>query len=320
LVNEVISTVQPQATQKGNALTVSCDPHLGTMRSDAVKVRQVLINLLSNANKFTERGSIHIAAQRTRVGPADWVEFTVRDSGIGIAPQKLEKLFTEFYQADPSATRKYGGSGLGLAISRRFCQMMGGDITVDSRVDVGSTFRALLPVEVKEPVQPKERSAPPDVATADEPESRVAVDPRVVRLAANPRKGNVEHNRRKRVPRVLVIDDDPGARDLLIRFLNRQGCVVEVARSGDEGLEMARKLRPDLITLDVVMPGLNGWEVLQELKKDVDIAHIPVIMLTMTDEKLLGYSLGAAHFLSKPLDRGMFMEVLTRLLRQSPRS
>jgi signal transduction histidine kinase/CheY-like chemotaxis protein len=310
LIREAIDTAQPIIAKNDNTLTLQCGENLGSMYADPVKLRQALINLLGNAGKFTESGRVHVRAARTRRADGEFVEIAVADTGIGITAEQIDKLFSDFYQADTSTTRKYGGSGLGLAISRRFCQLMGGDIVVESRPDQGSTFTIVVPVEVKEPVRP-----PPARLTADHPPAEVP-DPRVVRLAAAQLPPTVRENRRKKLPKVLVVDDDPSARDLILRLLTRQGFSVEFARDGTEALQVAPRLQPDVITLDVIMPGKNGWEVLQDLKKNPATAHIPVVMLTMTDEKTLGYSLGAAHFLSKPLDRVAFMEVLVRLLRK----
>ncbi len=311
LIHDAVNAAHPIIAKNNNALSVHCDENLGTMRADAVKVRQSLINLLSNAGKFTDSGSIHVHAVRTGEPGSERVEIAVRDTGIGIAPEQLSKLFSDFYQVDTSTTRKYGGSGLGLAISRRFCQMMGGDIRVESTLDGGSTFTLTLPVDVKPPLP----IAPPE-KQGDHPVAEIP-DPREIRLNTAALPPAVTENRRKKLPTVLVVDDDPSARDLMLRLLTRQGFAVEFGRNGSEALEVARAIKPDVITLDVIMPGKNGWEVLQELKKDPETAHIPVIMLTMTDEKVASSSLGAAHFLSKPLDRTSFMDVLVRSLRKS---
>jgi CheY-like chemotaxis protein len=210
---------------------------------------------------------------------------SVSDSGIGIPPEKIDHVFEEFSQADASTTRDYGGTGLGLPISRRFCQMMGGDITVKSTVDKGSTFTIRLPVEVQEVTEDSE-------ADAESPEA-VTPEPGAERV-------------------VLVIDDDPNALDLLGRTLQGAGVRVVTASDGEEALKLARTLHPAAITLDVLMPGMDGWEVLRELKADVATRDIPVIMVTMTDDRRLGYALGATEFLTKPVRREQLIELLDR--------
>ncbi len=310
VIREAVDTVQPIIAKNRNTLTLECENNLGMIHADQVKLRQALLNLLGNAGKFTESGRVHVRATRVNDEKGERVEIAVADTGIGITAEQIEKLFSDFYQADTSTTRRYGGSGLGLAISRRFCQLMGGDIRVESQPSEGSTFTIVVPADVKEPVPPPSRSLPPDLPRKDIP------DPKSIRFTEAQLPPEVPVERRRKLPKILVVDDDPTARDLVLRLLTRQGFSVDFARDGVQALEVARRTQPDIITLDVIMPGKNGWEVLQELKNDPATAHIPVIMLTMTDEKTLGYSLGAAHFLSQPLDRVTFMDVLVRLLRK----
>jgi PAS domain S-box-containing protein len=290
-IDAVVATVQPLVGKHGNQFEVRVAPDLGPMRSDQTRVRQVLLNLLSNASKFTEGGTIGLEV--TRVGgldSGDAVAFSVSDTGIGMSPDQLARVFEAFAQAEASTSSRYGGTGLGLAISRLFCQMMGGDITVESTVGKGSRFTVHLPLELEEQVSGTE-----DDAVAEQHD-------RPVSGAAGS---------------VLVIDDDAAARDLVRRLLQREGFDVREAASGEEGLRQARELRPDAITLDVLMPKMDGWSVLSALKSDEELADIPVVMLSVLDEQTVGYALGAAEYLTKPIERDRLVSVLSKY-RQAP--
>jgi signal transduction histidine kinase/CheY-like chemotaxis protein len=289
MVEDVVATIDALVKKNDNRLRVEVDPSLGEMRADLTKVRQALFNLLSNAAKFTHEGEIALVVQGLREPEGDSVRMAVSDSGIGIPPEKIDHVFEEFSQADESTTRDYGGTGLGLPISRRFCQMMGGDITVESTVGEGSTFSIRLPLQVVE-------EAATTATTAASPS------------AAAPERGA------ERV--VLVIDDDPNALDLLGRTLQGAGVRVVTASDGQEALTLARTLKPAAITLDVLMPGMDGWEVLRELKADPETSEIPVIMVTMTDDRELGYALGATEFLTKPVVRDQLVQLLNRYSKQ----
>jgi CheY-like chemotaxis protein/nitrogen-specific signal transduction histidine kinase len=285
MVDEVVATIDALIKKNDNTLKAVIDPTLGEMHADVTKVRQALFNLLSNAAKFTHQGGIGLVVKGEQVDGVDWVLFSVSDSGIGIPPEKIDHVFEEFSQADVSTTRDYGGTGLGLPISRRFCQMMGGDITVESTVGEGSTFTIRLPVKVQEVSEDSEADAKGlEVVTPQPGAERV----------------------------VLVIDDDPNALDLLGRTLQGAGVRVVTASDGEEALKLARTLHPAAITLDVLMPHMDGWEVLRELKGDAATRHIPVIMVTMTDDRKLGYALGATEFLTKPVRREQLVELLDR--------
>jgi CheY-like chemotaxis protein len=262
------------------------------MHSDLTKIRQTLFNLLSNASKFTERANIELRVVRTTEEGADWITFAVRDSGIGMTPEQLGRLFQAFTQADESTTRKYGGTGLGLAISRKFCQLLGGDITVESTVGVGSTFTVRLPAEAPQ-------------VDAD----GVPVEGRTEAAGAKTVEGQTNLSR----PLVLVIDDEADARDLLRRHLEKAGYDVIEAATGAEGLALARERRPEAITLDVMMPGMDGWTVLNELKADPATATVPVIMVSMLRNHELGYALGAVEYLSKPVEPGRLSAILEQI-------
>jgi PAS domain S-box-containing protein len=292
LIDEIAMTAAPLADKNHNRLEIHCPDDIGPMRADMTRLRQVLLNLLSNACKFTENGEVSLRVTRD----GDELAFAVKDSGIGMSPDQMAKLFQEFSQADSSTTRKYGGTGLGLAISRRLCRLMGGDVTVDSTRGVGSTFVASLPARSREAVETA--GAPPAATMPDHP--------------SVPALPEVE---RARGGKILVIDDEQTVRDLMRRFLAREGFDVVTARDGREGLELARKLRPALITLDVLMPEFDGWSVLQALKADPELAQIPVLMLTILDEKHKGYALGAADYMTKPFDRDRLRALLAKYAR-----
>ncbi len=286
LIEDVVQTIGTMAAKNGNEVVVNCAPDIGTMRADQTRIRQALLNLASNANKFTERGTVTIGAKRATEQDREWVTMAVTDTGIGLTPEQMGKLFHEFVQADASTTRKYGGTGLGLAISKRFCQMMGGDITVASEPGRGSTFTIRLPAEVG-----------------------VAQPAAALRDAAAPRAGAA----RSGASTILVVDDDQTVREVMERYLTREGFSVVTASGGQEGLRLARELHPAAITLDVIMPNLDGWTVLAAIKGDPELADIPVILMTIVDEKNRGYSLGATDYMVKPVDRERLSGVLRNI-------
>jgi signal transduction histidine kinase/CheY-like chemotaxis protein/HAMP domain-containing protein len=295
LVKDVVQTISTMAAKNGNEVVVECAADIGAMRADQTRIRQALLNLASNANKFTEKGTVTIAARRGLEGGREWVTMAVADTGIGLTPEQMGKLFQDFVQADASTTRKYGGTGLGLAISRRFCQMMGGDITVASEPGKGSTFTIRLPAEVG--------AAQPGATGRDAVQAQPAarVEPGARPATARPSAGST----------ILVVDDDPSVRELTERFLTREGFTVVTASGGRDGLRLARDLHPAAITLDVMMPDIDGWTVLAAIKGDPELADIPVVLVSIVDDKNRGYALGATDYMVKPVDR----ERLTGVLR-----
>ncbi len=292
VLQEVASTVRPLVEKNGNRLELRAGGALGQMRADQTKVRQILLNLLSNASKFTEQGTIALSAERERDAQgAEWVLFQVRDTGIGMTSEQLARLFQPFTQADASTTRRYGGTGLGLTISKHFVEMMGGEISVESEPGRGTTFTMRLPAEVPDPKEAQRTLAPAvPIATA------------------------VPAAQTDSAHTVLVVDDEQSAREMIRRMLAKEGFRVLQAASGEEALRCAREQRPDVITLDVMMPGTDGWAVLGALKADPALRDIPVVMVTVVDDKKLGYALGAADNLTKPVDRERLAEVLRRHL------
>jgi signal transduction histidine kinase/CheY-like chemotaxis protein len=296
VVAEVVSTIRPLVQKNGNTLEVHVDEAVGTMRADLTKLRQSLFNLLSNASKFTKNGLITLLVRReTEVG-ADTVFFVISDTGIGMSPEQLSRLFQAFSQAHASTTQEFGGTGLGLVITRQFCELMGGDVSVESVAGKGTTFTIRLPAEVRDP----------SAATAQEPRPQEVLP----QQTQQPRAPGVEVA--QPLGRILVIDDDPSVGDLVRRFLGKEGFLVVTAAGGEEGLRLAAEMRPDIITLDALMPGMDGWTVLSQLKADTELAAVPVIMLTMLDDKSLGFSLGASDFLTKPIRRDVLLTTVQR--------
>ncbi len=288
VVNDVASTAKPLFEKRHNALTLSLAADTGGMHADQTKVRQILFNLLSNASKFTENGTITLAVSRRPEAGKPGVVVSVADSGIGMTPEQVGNLFQPFTQADASTTRKFGGTGLGLTIVKRFCELMGGRIDVASEAGKGTTFTVWLPAEVA----PSPTASMADIALPD---------------AAGPANGLA----------VLVIDDDPTACELLSRVLSKEGYRVRTAPDGRAGLELAAAERPDLIVLDVMMPKMDGWAVLTALKADPTLDDVPVVMHTMVDDRNLGYALGASDYLTKPVDRDRLVTVLNKYRNRS---
>ncbi|ELS02569.1 signal transduction histidine kinase [Xenococcus sp. PCC 7305] len=282
LIEDVVATIQPLIEKNQNTIEVHISDGLKTMHSDLTKVRQSLFNLLSNASKFTQKGKITLSLNDYTHNNQDWIDFQVSDTGIGMTKEQIGKLFKAFSQADASTTRKYGGTGLGLAITKKFCEMMGGDIEVESAANEGTTFTIKLPIQFQEIAKVEYKS--------NNQEQYIDIGPN-------------ENT-------VLVIDDDPTVHDLVERFLTKQGFRVFTAGSGSEGIDLAKKIEPDAITLDVMMPGLDGWSVLTSLKADPKTAQIPVIMMTMVDNQNLGYALGAVDYILKPISKNILREVL----------
>jgi PAS domain S-box-containing protein len=355
LISESAAMIEPLVDKQNNRFEVDCEDALGTMFADQTKVRQILFNLLSNANKFTEQGQVRLTvrsshaseaqtscraaaalsappptaadaestaldanstaldANSTATGPnatasdgAGWIEFAVSDTGVGLTEEQMGRIFKPFAQAELSTSRDYGGTGLGLAITQRFCELMGGHISVTSRPGEGSVFTVRLPREVQAasdlPAAPVPSSLP---GTHPVPATE---DPAVLPGEAAP------------VPRatVLVIDDDPAIRDVVTRALIADGLRAVVAADGRQGLELARRERPGLIFLDVLMPKMDGWSVLAQLKADKRLRDIPVVMLSILNEQDFGYILGAADYLTKPVNRDQIARIVERLAQEQP--
>ena len=272
MVRDVAATVGNLMERKANTLRLMLPDGLGVMRSDVTRIRQVLFNLLSNAAKFTENGTVTLAVERMpAAGGPEMLSFSVSDTGIGMTAEQMAKLFQRFQQADASTTRQFGGTGLGLALTRAFATLLGGEVQVSSAPGQGSTFTVRLPAALSPPPVP-------DVAASTDAD---ADGPRDI---------------------VLIVDDDETQRDLMSRFLTREGFLARTAADGPAGLLLAQQLHPRAILLDVAMPGMDGWSVLSALKADPALADIPVVMVTFVTERALASSLGASEYVVKPVD------------------
>ena len=289
MLDEVVSATDALVEKKGNRLELDLGPDLGRMRSDELKIRQCLMNMIGNAAKFTENGLITLRARRDA---PDALRFAVEDTGIGMTAEQMGRLFQRFSQADESTTRQFGGTGLGLAITRAFARKLGGDVSVESEPGRGSTFVLRLAAEIR-----SDDGGGEAVAIAHEPEPEPGPAAQMQ---------DASH-------RILVVDDDPAARDLLARFLNREGFAVTGAADGQAGLTLARALRPQAILLDVEMPKLDGWSVLHALRQDPLLVDTPIVMVSVKNEKSLAYALGATDYLLKPVDWDRLKHVLDRI-------
>jgi PAS domain S-box-containing protein len=281
LVDEVRTLTAPLASNNGNRVEVSIDPDIGSIQTDVTKLKQSLLNLVSNACKFTKEGRVGLDVRLKDGAEGQLIVFEVADSGIGMTPEQQAKLFQAFSQADSSTTRKFGGTGLGLAITKRLCNLLGGDVEVSSEEGKGSRFTITLPLRTADAWNAVEGPAP-------------------------------EVSGPEQAATILLIDDDPQVHDLLGQMLSREGYRIEHATSGPDALTMVQKVRPAAILLDIMMPQVDGWTVLSALKRDPNLASIPVIIVSMLDERPLGLSLGAAEFLTKPIDRPRLIETVKK--------
>src|SRR5262249_22201289 len=282
LLDTCLATVEPLVKTDRVELIKDVPGPLPALETDQDKLKQILINLLSNAIKFTEAGSITMHAKQQ----GGQIELAVADTGVGIPTAELETIFEDFRQVG-DANRTRGGTGLGLAISRRFARMLGGNITAISEEGQGSTFTLVLPLR-RGPSVPEAKS-----------ESQGQVDPRLASESME--------------KLVLAIDDDPNVVYLLKENLADAGYTVVGASSGEEGLRLARKLQPKAITLDIIMPEMDGWQVLHALKSDASTRDIPVILISIVDPKDLGFRLGAADYIVKPFDRDTLIGAMGRI-------
>ena len=277
------------------------------MFSDSIRIRQILLNLLGNACKFTEKGKVVLSVSGKEVEGKSWIHFTVADSGIGIDPEKIPELFEEFTQADNSATRKFGGTGLGLTISKRLAQLLGGDIQATSEPGKGSSFTLFLPQDAS---ARRSLETPAGQGWSDWAENYLAED---VLAQKNIHKSKADSSLVEfEADQVLLIDDDVIVNNLIRKFLEREGYQVEIAQDGNEGFKIAERTPPQIIILDVKVKGESGWEILKKLKERPKLKNIPVVVLSDPDEKQRSMNSGVDEFLTKPLDWDCFISILKK--------
>ncbi len=289
MLDELIETIRPIAEQNGNVIAIIGDVPAGEANTDAMKLSQCVLNLLSNSAKFTRNGRIEIEADRRTYNGVDQLFITVRDNGIGMSKEHMSRLFQPFVQADPSITQQYGGTGLGLTITRRFAQLLGGDVTVTSTLGEGAAFTLHVPMDFK------------DASAA---------------LGAAAKIDDVQGA--EDAPLVIVIEDEPDARELAARALTRAGFAVQGVGGGEAGLALVRAKKPALVLLDIFLPDRSGWRVLQSLKQDPKTQDVPVVVLSVNEDRAHALSLGAAEHIVKPADRDMLAATVMRFARKRP--
>jgi signal transduction histidine kinase/ActR/RegA family two-component response regulator len=289
MLEDLIETVRPIAEQNGNAIRVVGAPPSGKAHTDALKIRQCVLNLLSNACKFTRDGNVEIALDRKPHNGVEQLFITVRDTGIGMSNEHLSRLFQPFVQADPLITQQYGGTGLGLTITRRLAQLLGGDVTVRSKLGEGSSFTLHLPANFADAANALGAAAAVDAVQGSED-----------------------------APLVIVIEDEPDARELAARALTRAGFAVQGVGGGEAGLALARTKKPALVLLDIFLPDRSGWRVLQSLKHDPKTQDIPVVVLSVNEDRAHAMALGAAEHMVKPADRDVLAATVMRYARKRP--
>ncbi len=317
VINEVITTIQPLVQKNANYLQVNCPSDIGAIYADLTKIRQNLFNLLSNACKFTESGQITLDVSRRMSKGKEIIVFRVQDSGIGMTPEQMQKLFQAFSQADASTTRKYGGTGLGLAITKKFCQMMGGDIKVESTLGKGSTFTFFVPIRVNQPhatptpairktipgvnVLPSKAAPVPSSTDSDRTGSTVPVATSPPITASPVRVDSVIQTARNNRPLALVVDAEVDTYQMIEQTLGKKGYHIQIATTSQSGLKYAREFYPDLITLDVGISNDHGWSLLKSLKTSEALSQIPIIVFSQVDQRDKAMQSGATAYLNKPI-------------------
>lgn len=289
LLHELVDSMRPLSEQNGNAMHIVAQSSNVIADTDSMKVRQCVTNLISNACKFTQDGTIEISLEKRAFNGVDHFIISVADSGIGIPPETMARLFQPFVQADASIAQRYGGSGLGLTITRRLAQLLGGEVEAVSEPGNGATFTLRFPVDFAD--------APLVLAGA---------------ASIDDLQGAAE------APLIVVIEDEADARELAARALTRAGFSVQGAGGGEAGIALARAKAPALILLDIFLPDRTGWGVLQTLKSEPATRDIPVVVLSVNEDRAQALSLGAAEHLTKPADRDVLAATALRLARKRP--
>jgi signal transduction histidine kinase/CheY-like chemotaxis protein len=299
LIDEVESTGRPLAAKNTNAFIVERGDELGKIRADATKLRQAIFNLLSNAAKFTQNGKITLSARREMRNGAGWIVISVADSGVGISKAQQAQLFSNFSQANPAIAAKYGGTGLGLSLSQNLCRLMGGSISLESEPGKGSRFSISLPTgEAAKPVDDTAMAeAMQDMRSRDEGYTGVA--------AARPQQTRQE--------KILIVDDDHDFLEFAERLLMKEGYSPISTDAPESVLQIARTVKPRAILMDILMPGLDGWDVIQTLRSDPVTAGIPVIMLSVMEDRQTARDRGAVDLITKPLDSNKLRAALHAL-------
>ena len=282
MVQTIKDVSEPLAAKNDNGFVINLDGAMGSMSQDETKLRQCLTNFLSNGFKFTKNGTVTLDVKARMEGDVEFVDFAVIDTGAGMSPEGVAKVFEEYTQAERSTSANYGGTGLGLPISKKFAEMMGGDVIVTSEEGVGSVFTMSVPRECPE-------------YNDDE------VDSNVINLDD---QDNL----------VVLVDDDVAMHDLIKRTITKLNLTLLGATNSEKGMELIREVKPKLILLDVLMPGRDGWSLLKECKTDQELKDIPVIMISQLNQSNLASSLGANDYLTKPIDRSHFINTLKRIM------
>jgi signal transduction histidine kinase len=287
-IKDIERIVEPLVNKNANELVVSINSQIKQMYADSTRVKQILLNLLSNACKFTDKGKICLLVSPALIAKESAISFSLIDEGIGMNEEQLGMLFQDFQQVDSSSTRKYEGTGLGLSISLKFAELMGGNITVSSELNKGSIFTVTLPLgtTLDEGEVPVVETLPP-----------VSFD-------------------QITTPYILVVEDDDNMIEMLRHYFSKQGVQIDVALNGTDALTKARIKKPNLITLDINMPGLNGWDTLTIIKSDVELSDIPVVVITSEEERKKGLDLGADEYLIKPINKDDIETIFSRYVKK----
>ena len=304
-LNEVEFTARPMITQNSNKLIVEKDEELGYLEADATKLRQAILNLLSNAAKFTQNGRIDLSFRREVIDGEDWVNISIADTGVGISEKAKQQLFNNFTQAHPSISAKFGGTGLGLSVSQKLCKLMGGDISIESEEGKGACFTIHLPAKAKIGVG----GVITQELAADDPAP--AADDQSAEEFAEVSQGGDDGR-----TTILIIDDDRSVLDLADRQLSKEGYKVLTTTSAQTGLQVARTASPDLVLLDIKMPDADGWEILRTLKTDKVTADCPVAILSVVDDRRKALDLGAVELINKPFNLAKLHQLFDRLNEQ----